>query len=65
MHENEISIDAQLIRQLLIEQFPQYSERPIKRIKSDGTDNTIFRLGSDLCIRLPRIREADKQIALE
>ncbi len=65
MHENEISIDTQLIRQLLIEQFPQYSEHPIKRIKSDGTDNAIFRLGSDLCIRLPRIREADKQIILE
>ncbi len=65
MHKNEISIDMQLIRQLLIEQFPQYSEHSIKRIQSDGTDNAIFRLGPDLCIRMPRIKEADKQIILE
>ena len=65
MHKNEINIDTHLIQQLLNEQFPQWAILPIKRIQSDGTDNTIFRIGSDLCVRLPRIPEADKQIVLE
>ncbi len=55
MHANEITIDEALVKSLLQAQFPQWSHLPLKRIKSDGTDNAIFTLGADLCVRLPRI----------
>lgn len=62
MHENEIKIDEQLVRQLLQNQFKQWSKLPLKQIKSYGSDNTIFRLGKNMCIRLPRVPGIDKQI---
>jgi aminoglycoside phosphotransferase (APT) family kinase protein len=55
MHENEIHTDAQLVRELLTEQFPQWARLPINRITHDGTDHALYRLGDDLIARLPRI----------
>ncbi len=65
MHENEHKIDESLVRQLLFEQFPEWSDLPILHVRSDGTINAIFRLGSDMCVRLPRIPEVDHQIEIE
>ena len=55
MHEYEIDIDAALIRRLLTDQFPHLAERSITVVRSTGTVNAIFRLGNDLCVRLPRV----------
>jgi aminoglycoside phosphotransferase (APT) family kinase protein len=56
MHADELDIDAALVRRLLAEQFPQWSDLPLQRVKPDGTVNAIFRLGTDLSVRLPRRR---------
>ena len=55
MHEGEIDINIALVRRLLREQFPALAERQISLVQSAGTVNAIYRLGDDLCVRLPRL----------
>lgn len=55
MHETEINIDTGLVKHLLTGQFPALAERPINLVQSTGTVNAIFRIGDDLCARLPRM----------
>lgn len=50
MHDQEIDIDAELVKHLLNTQFPKWANLPIQKIPSDGTVNAIFRLGAELCI---------------
>jgi aminoglycoside phosphotransferase (APT) family kinase protein len=46
-------ITPALVRRLLVAQFPQWADLPITRVELDGWDNTTFRLGDDLSVRLP------------
>jgi aminoglycoside phosphotransferase (APT) family kinase protein len=54
MHVDELEIYEELVRQLLGEQFPEWADRPLRRVRPSGTDNAIFRLGDDLSVRMPR-----------
>jgi len=54
MHDDELELDEALAHRLLAEQFPNWSELPLRRIEPSGTDNAIFRLGDELSVRLPR-----------
>ena len=54
MHDDEFAIDAQLVRTLVTRQFPRWTQLPLRRVRSSGTVNAIYRLGNDLSIRLPR-----------
>ena len=54
LHADEITTDATLVRQLLAAQFPQWAELRITPVASDGTENSIYRLGDDMAVRLPR-----------
>lgn len=65
MHENEFDINEPLVRNLLNQQFPEFADLKINQVKHAGTDNAIFRLGDDKCIRLPRIDYAALQIEKE
>jgi aminoglycoside phosphotransferase (APT) family kinase protein len=56
----EISIDADRIRRLLVEQHPDLAGLEIRPFES-GWDNAMFRLGDDLVLRFPR-REAAAQL---
>ncbi len=56
MHEGEVDIDVELVRQLLATQFPQWSDLAVDVVLSTGTVNAIYRLGDDLCVRLPRLQ---------
>ncbi len=53
MHADQLDIDESLVRRLLAEQFSQWSDLPIERVRSTGTENAIYRLGHDMAIRLP------------
>ncbi len=55
MHEHELSIDESLVRRLLTNQCPNWAHLPLNQIASSGTDNSLFRLGNDYVIRLPRV----------
>ncbi len=69
MHENELEIDEHIVRALLKNQCPQWADLSILSIKSSGTDNALFRLGTEYVVRLPRIAwepgSADKKINKE
>jgi aminoglycoside phosphotransferase (APT) family kinase protein len=56
LHDDEVDIDADLVRRLVTEQFPQLSDLPLIEVKSTGTVNAIYRLGDELCVRLPRVQ---------
>ena len=55
MHDGEVETDAKLVRRLLVEQFPHLSDSPVRQVRSTGTVNAIYRLGDELCVRLPRV----------
>jgi aminoglycoside phosphotransferase (APT) family kinase protein len=65
MHDDEVETDSELVRRLLAAQHPQWAELPIRRVRSAGTDNAMYRLGDELAVRLPRIHWAVENIAKE
>lgn len=65
MHSNEININESLVRLLINTQFSQWAHLPVKAVKSAGTDNTLYRLGDEMVVRLPRIYSASRQIDKE
>lgn len=65
MHEHEIDIDIELVQELVSAQFPEWANLDIKPVKSSGTDNALYRLGTELCVRLPRIALAAQGIEIE
>ncbi len=42
-----------MVRSLVSEQFPQWSELPIRPVEVQGWDNRTFRLGDRMAVRLP------------
>ena len=65
MHVDEVDTRASLVVQLLTMQFPQWADLPIEPVRSAGTDNTLYRLGDDMVVRLPRIHSATGQVDKE
>jgi aminoglycoside phosphotransferase (APT) family kinase protein len=54
MHAGEVDIDSALVRQLVDSQFPDLRGIDVRHCRTMGTVNAIYRLGADLCARLPR-----------
>jgi aminoglycoside phosphotransferase (APT) family kinase protein len=65
MHAEELDITPDFARALLARQFPDLAQLAITRLISAGTENTIFRLGDNLALRLPRIAGAATQATRE
>jgi aminoglycoside phosphotransferase (APT) family kinase protein len=60
MHVDEVSLTDAMVRGLVTNQFPEWTDLPIRRISSTGTVNAIFRIGNDLAARFPlRRRDPD------
>jgi aminoglycoside phosphotransferase (APT) family kinase protein len=53
MHPDELAVDAALVARLVAAQFPAWAALPVRRVRSTGTVNAIFRLGEELYARLP------------
>ena len=47
------AITPELVSRLVAAQFPQWAGLPVTPVALDGWDNTTFRLGEDLSVRLP------------
>ena len=62
MHADEVIPDVALVRRLLGGQFPAWAEMAIEPVASAGTDNALFRLGEELCVRMPRVASAAGQV---
>jgi aminoglycoside phosphotransferase (APT) family kinase protein len=65
MHKDEIDVDEELVLGLLASQMPTLAQLPLVIVEPWGTDNAIWRLGTDLVVRLPRIDWASGQVELE
>ncbi|MER7244900.1 aminoglycoside phosphotransferase family protein [Kribbella sp. NPDC000426] len=52
VYADQIDIDTPLVRELLATQFPQWAALPLEPVDSGGLVNAIYRLGSDLSVRL-------------
>ncbi len=56
MHAGEVDIDADIVRRLVADQFPDLAALPVREVESTGTVNAIYRIGDDLYARLPRLQ---------
>ncbi|HEU0132592.1 MAG TPA: aminoglycoside phosphotransferase family protein [Mycobacteriales bacterium] len=65
MHADEVEIGPDLVRRLLRAQLPRWADLPLTHLSSAGTDNTIYRLGDDLAVRLRRRPGAAGQVDKE
>jgi aminoglycoside phosphotransferase (APT) family kinase protein len=65
MHEHQVDVSPEQLRALLRAQMPTLADLPIDFVPSSGTDNTLYRLGDELVVRLPLIEWAVPQVALE
>jgi aminoglycoside phosphotransferase (APT) family kinase protein len=54
LHDDEIPINAGLVRALVERVMPHYADLPVRRLESSGSSNALFRLGDHLLVRLPR-----------
>jgi aminoglycoside phosphotransferase (APT) family kinase protein len=57
VHHNHLvkkpDITPEVVATLVAAQFPQWADLPVAPVALDGWDNTTFRLGDDLSVRLP------------
>ena len=67
MHDDQVDVTTETVAALIREQFPQWSDREIRLLRSTGTVNTIFRVGDDLSARFPlrRANAAETRTVLE
>ncbi len=54
MHPDEFETDAGLVRRLIAEQHSRWSDLDVTPVLPRGTDNALYRLGTEMVVRLPR-----------
>ncbi|MEV8532085.1 aminoglycoside phosphotransferase family protein [Streptomyces sp. NPDC051211] len=65
LHADEPELDEDLVRRLVRARFPQWSGLPVTRVPSGGTSNVMYRLGTDMVVRLPRTASAAGDVDTE
>ena len=58
-------ISDSLVAGLVASQFPQWADLPIKKVDFDGHDNSTYRLGEEMSVRLPCSEGASGQVEKE
>ncbi|WGF87441.1 aminoglycoside phosphotransferase family protein [Marinivivus vitaminiproducens] len=64
MHDDQLPIEADIVRAMIDDQFPAYRHEPIRQVDSSGTDHAIFRIGAEVAARFP-LRAADPAACAE
>jgi len=62
---NKDEITADVVARLVAAQFPQWAGLPVTPVTLNGLDNTTFRLGEELSLRLPRTDGTIAQVTKE
>ncbi len=62
---NKADITPDLVARLVASQFPEWADLPVSRVALDGWDNTTFRLGTTMSVRLPSAEAYVAQIDKE
>jgi aminoglycoside phosphotransferase (APT) family kinase protein len=65
MTTEKVHINEELVRHLIASQFPQWGDLPIKPVEFDGHDNTTYRLGENMSVRLPTHKVYARQVEKE
>jgi aminoglycoside phosphotransferase (APT) family kinase protein len=65
VHPGTHPIDDDLVRRLVAGQFPRWAGLPVRRFPSGGTVNAMYRLGDDMVVRLPLVRDGAGDVATE
>jgi len=65
MHYDQLDVSPATVRALVDTQFPQWRDRPVSALSTQGTVNAIFRLGDDLTARFPLQPRPDTRAWLE
>ena len=65
LHADEILVGVELVRTLVGRAMPDHADEPVRRLESSGSTNSLFRLGDDLLVRLPRQPSGSAAIAKE
>lgn len=58
MHDDQLAVGRDAVRDLVRDQFPRWRGLPVRTVASAGTVNAVFRIGSHLAARFP-IRRQD------
>ncbi len=58
MHEEQLDVRVDIVRRLIWDQFPQWSDFVVRAVSTAATVNAIFRVGDSLAARFP-LRVAD------
>jgi aminoglycoside phosphotransferase (APT) family kinase protein len=53
MHTDQVLIDRNIAREMIIDQCPEYGHERIVQLETTGTVNAIFRIGSGVAARFP------------
>lgn len=48
MHPDQLTVTTGVVTALVAEQFPGWAGLPVREVRSQGTDNALFRLGDRL-----------------
>lgn len=56
MHQDQLELDVDLVRQLIAHQFAQWKALAVRQVSTAATVNAIFRIGDELAARLPVAR---------
>src|SRR6476659_5326093 len=62
---DKAAITPELVSDLVAAQFPDWADLPVRPVELDGWDNTTFRLGESLSVRLPSAAEYVAQVEKE
>jgi aminoglycoside phosphotransferase (APT) family kinase protein len=62
---HKAGITVELAARLVAAQFPQWAGLPVRAVAADGWDNSTFRLGQDMLVRLPSDDAYVLQVAKE
>jgi aminoglycoside phosphotransferase (APT) family kinase protein len=62
---DEVDINVSLAGRIVAAQFPQWADLPVEPVEFDGWDNTTFRLGEDMSVRLPSAAAYAPQVEKE
>lgn len=60
MHDGELTLTREAISAMIASRLPEYSHLPLSEKDYGGTVNHVYRLGSDLYLRLPRMPHSEE-----
>ncbi|MFF0233884.1 aminoglycoside phosphotransferase family protein [Micromonospora sp. NPDC005254] len=59
MHTDQVDVSADVVAALVAEQLPRWRGLPVRPLRSAGTVNALFRLGTEFVLRFPLRPSAD------